>query len=89
MGKWKSKNVTQQWACDAEGYKIPERFATQLDNARIFDTKGTQNNPLLSSSPFNEQRRNVIRYSIETNLIKLWKHIQIIRQQDMNSRCQN
>lgn len=45
------RNVTQQWACDAEGYKIPERFATQLDNARIFDTKGTQNNPLLSSSP--------------------------------------
>lgn len=67
------RNVTQQWACDAEGYKIPERFATQLDNARIFDTRGTQNNPLLSSSPFNEQRRNVIRYSIETNLIQAMK----------------
>lgn len=73
---WVNENlgrVTQKWACDPEGFSIPDRFATQLGTQKIFDTRGNSNNPLLSSSPFNEQRKNVIRYSIETNLIQAMK----------------
>ena len=43
-------------------------FASNLGNTRIFDISST-NDPLDSGSAFNEHRRNVIRRSIETNLV--------------------
>lgn len=54
-------------AVDSNGEKISD-FATDLGNAKIFDTT-KDNDPLLSSSVFNEHRMNVIRKSIETNLV--------------------
>lgn len=43
-------------------------FASNLGDTKIFDISST-NNPLDSGSAFNEHRRNVIRRSIETNLV--------------------
>ena len=43
-------------------------FASNLGTTKIFDISST-NDPLDSGSAFNEHRRNVIRRSIETNLV--------------------
>lgn len=61
------KGISAEDAVDASGIKITD-FATDLGNAKIFDTT-KDNDPLLSSSVFNEHRMNVIRKSIETNLV--------------------
>lgn len=69
--KWVNTNlgsIEASDAADADGNKITD-FATDLGDAEIFNTTGNDNNPLLSSSDFNENRMNVIRKSIETNLV--------------------
>lgn len=60
-------NITPNDAVDTNGNKITD-FATDINNEKIFDI-GITNNPLKASSMFNEHRMNVIRRSIETNLV--------------------
>lgn len=60
-------NITADDAVDVNGNKITD-FATDLSGKKIFVTSST-NDPLSSSSIFNEHRMNVIRKSIETNLV--------------------
>lgn len=53
-------------AVDSEGHQIT--FASDIGGTtKIFEISST-NNPLVSSSNFNEHRMNVIRYSIQSNL---------------------
>ena len=59
-------DITQADAVDA--YGNPIEFSTALVGQKIFDIS-EDNNPLKSNSAFNEHRMNVIRKSIETNLI--------------------
>lgn len=68
--EWVNNNladITSEDAVDNNGKKI-EDFDTELSGAKIFQISKS-NNPLESKSPFNEHRRNVIRRSIETNLM--------------------
>lgn len=68
--KWvneKLKNIKQSDAVNESGQKITT-FQSDLEDKKIFDT--SNENPMLSSSTFNEQRVNVIRYTIETNLVR-------------------
>lgn len=69
--KWvneKLKDIKQSHAVNESGAKITT-FQSDLEDEKIFDTSN-ENNPMLSSSIFNEQRVNVIRYTIETNLVR-------------------
>ena len=59
-------NITQNNAIDSNGNTITD-FATNVGNSHIFQF-GTNNNPLVEGSSFNEHRMSVIRKSIETNL---------------------
>lgn len=59
-------NITSSNAVDLEGNPIT--FASNLGITPIFNISATTNNPLKTSSAFNEHRMNVIRYSIESNL---------------------
>ena len=59
-------NIKQSDAYDANGNRIND-FASNIDS-EIFKISAT-NNPLKSDSAFNEHRMNVIRKSIETNLL--------------------
>lgn len=61
------KDITPDDARDTDGNKISD-FASDIKNEKIFDISST-NNPLKSDSVFNEHRMNVIRKSIETNLM--------------------
>ena len=61
-------NITAEDAVDTNGTQIQD-FATDLGTTKIFDISASDNNPLDSGSAFNEHRRNVIRKSIETNLV--------------------
>lgn len=67
-------DVSQDDAIDSEGHKINSeesiiQFSTNTGSSPIFKVRGnSENDPLLSSSTFNENRMSVIRYSIETNL---------------------
>lgn len=68
--KWVKNNlgdITQKDAVDVDGNQIND-FATDLAEEKIFKID-ENNNPLSSDSAFNEHRMNVIRKSIETNLI--------------------
>ena len=60
-------NIEQKDAVDVDGNSITD-FASILDGEKIFEINNN-NNPLKSDSTFNEHRMNVIRRSIETNLI--------------------
>lgn len=60
-------SITVANAVDNDGNAITN-WASDLGNEKIFDIS-SNNNPLKSNSSFNEHRRNVIRKSIETNLI--------------------
>lgn len=60
-------DITPDDAVDIDGNKITD-FASDIGTANIFNISDT-NNPLKSDSMFNEHRMNVIRRSIETNLI--------------------
>lgn len=67
---WVTKHlddITVSDARDSEGKPITN-FATDLQGEKIFKID-SNNNPLKSDSTFNEHRRNVIRRSIETNLL--------------------
>lgn len=59
-----TSGIKQSHAIDEDGNKI--QFSTNLDGDILVPS--SSNNPLLESSNFNEQRKNVIRRSIETNL---------------------
>lgn len=59
-------DITAADAVDSEGNAITD-FASDTGNDKIFEISNN-NNPLQSSSTFNEHRMNVIRKSIETNL---------------------
>lgn len=62
-------DIEQRDAVDVNGNKISDSyFAVNLDGEKIFEIDD-DNNPLKSDSVFNEHRMNVIRKSIETNLI--------------------
>lgn len=68
---WVNKNlsdITQEDAVDASGNPIND-FATNTGNEKIFKISNT-NNPLATSSTFNEHRMNVIRKSLEDNVTK-------------------
>ncbi len=58
-------NIKPNNAKDLDGNAI--NFSSNIDNTNIFDINA-DNNPLKTSSAFNEHRMNVIRYSIESNL---------------------
>lgn len=60
------RDITAADAVDSEGNAITD-FASDTGNDKIFEISNN-NNPLQSSSTFNEHRMNVIRKSIETNL---------------------
>lgn len=60
-------DITAEDAVGTNGNKVQD-FATNLGTTKIFDISSS-NNPLDSGSAFNEHRRNVIRKSIETNLV--------------------
>lgn len=60
-------DITQNDAVDINGNPITD-FASNIGNEKIFNISST-NNPLQSNSTFNEHRMNVIRKSIETNLM--------------------
>lgn len=60
-------NIVAGDARDTEGRPITD-FATDLKDEKIFKIDGN-NNPLKSDSAFNEHRMNVIKRSIETNLL--------------------
>ena len=69
---WVNKNlsdITQEDAVDASGKKQIDDFATNTGNEKIFNISNT-NNPLTTSSTFNEHRMNVIRKSLEDNVTK-------------------
>lgn len=63
------KNITVGNAVNVDGSPITDFATTNMQNERIFNTSDT-NDPLQSNSIFNEHRMNVIRKSIETNLVK-------------------
>ena len=60
--------ITAKDAVDTNG-KVVDDFASDLKDEKIFAIDADKNNPLKSDSVFNEHRRNVIRKSIETNLV--------------------
>lgn len=60
-------NITPDNAVDVDGNAITD-FATNIGNEEIFDISD-ENNPIKTDSVFNEHRMNVIRKSIETNLL--------------------
>ena len=60
-------NITPNDAVDVDGNAITD-FATNIGNEKIFDISD-ENNPIKTDSVFNEHRMNVIRKSIETNLL--------------------
>lgn len=60
-------NITPNNAVDVNGNAITD-FATNIGNEKIFDISD-ENNPIKTDSVFNEHRMNVIRKSIETNLL--------------------
>lgn len=60
--------ISAENAVDSEGNKITD-FATDTGKDKIFAIS-SENDPLNSSSTFNEHRMNVIRKSIEDNLTK-------------------
>ena len=64
----KLSDITQKDAVDASGNQIND-FATNIGNEKIFKISNT-NNPLATSSTFNEHRMNVIRKSLEDNVTK-------------------
>ncbi|MGN1326558.1 MAG: hypothetical protein ACI4VQ_00505, partial [Clostridia bacterium] len=69
FSEWVNNNlgtITAANAVDSQGNTITD-FASDTGNDKIFEINAN-NNPLQSSSTFNEHRRNVIRKSIETNL---------------------
>lgn len=66
---WVNNNlddITAAHAVDSEGNAITD-FASDTGSEKIFEVTAN-NNPLQTSSTFNEHRMNVIRKSIETNL---------------------
>lgn len=68
---WVNENlsdITQEDAVDASVKQIND-FATNIGNEKIFKISKT-NNPLATSSTFNEHRMNVIRKSLEDNVTK-------------------
>ena len=69
---WVNENlngITQEDAVDVNGNQITT-FQSDLGTEKIFDTSNEKNNPILTSSTFNDHRMNVIRYTIETNLVR-------------------
>lgn len=60
-------NIEASDAVDTDGNSVTN-FATDLGNKKIFNIN-SNNNPLKFDSAFNEHRMNVIRRSIETNLL--------------------
>ena len=67
--------ITQNDAVEAdevtkvmENQNETERFAIVTDDKPIFDVTRADNNPLLSSSTFNQNRMSVIRKTIQSNL---------------------
>ena len=68
--KWVNEKLNDIEQCHAvdESGKLITTFQSDLGSKKIFDT--SSENPMLSSSTFNEQRVNVIRYTIETNLVR-------------------
>ena len=60
-------NITQANAYNSEGEKITD-FAVNTGEEKIFDLTNKNNNPLIESSIFNQNRISVIRKTIETNL---------------------
>lgn len=69
FSKWINENVsniTQQNAIDSAGNQITD-FSVNTGEEKIFDLN-ERNNPLVSGSTFNENRRSVIRKSIQSNL---------------------
>lgn len=68
---WVHNNLSDIKASDAVNSDgNPIEFATDIGTKKIFDTSASDNDPLNSSSTFNEHRMNVIRKSIEDNLTK-------------------
>ena len=70
FSKWVNTNldnITQDNAVNTEGNRITD-FAINTEQAKIFDLTAENNNPLVASSIFNQNRISVIRKSIETNL---------------------
>lgn len=69
---WVTKNlgdIEQSNAVNSKGEPIQgEYFATDLGSEKIFNISNN-NDPLQTNSVFNEHRMNVIRKSIETNLL--------------------
>lgn len=61
-----TKGITQADAVDENGNKI--EFESNTQNAQIF-VASSENDPLIDYSPFDENRREVIKKSIESNLI--------------------
>lgn len=61
------KSIEISNAVDNAGNSITD-WASDISNKCVFDISAT-NDPLKSDSVFNEHRRNVIRKSIETNLV--------------------
>lgn len=60
-------NINQTHAVNSNGEKITD-FAIDTETDKIFDLEEDKNNPLISSSTFNQNRISVIRKSIESNL---------------------
>lgn len=60
-------NITPDDAVDINGNKVTD-FASDIGSEKIFDISD-ENNPLKTDSTFNEHRMNVIRRTIETNLL--------------------
>lgn len=61
--------IKQTDAVDINGNEITT-FQSDLGDKEIFNTSNSENNPMLTSSTFNDHRMNVIRYTIETNLVR-------------------
>lgn len=69
FSKWVNDNlngITQENAVDSDGKQITD-FSIHTQNEPIF-VLSNKNNPLVSSSTFNQNRISVIRKSIESNL---------------------
>lgn len=60
-------NITQADAKDLEGNTITD-FETNTGSEKIFRLSDNKNDPMLESSTFNQQRINVIKKSIKSNL---------------------
>lgn len=69
FSKWVKQNlgdITQRHAVDSQGNQITD-FVTNTQDEKIFNFS-LENNPLLDSSTFNQNRISVIRKTIQTTL---------------------